>query len=53
MQTLIINIKELIQIREMEIKKVSGSEMANLPLLKNAFLLIENDLIADFGLMND
>jgi imidazolonepropionase len=53
MQTLIINIKELIQIREMEIQKVSGSEMANLPLLKNAFLLIENDLIADFGLMND
>ncbi|PKP17392.1 MAG: imidazolonepropionase [Bacteroidetes bacterium HGW-Bacteroidetes-23] len=53
MQTLIINIKELIQIREIGIQKVSGSEMANLPLLKNAFLLIENDLIADFGLMND
>lgn len=53
MQTLIINIKELIQIRELEIQKVSGSKMANLPLLKNAFLLIENDLIADFGLMND
>ena len=53
MQTLIINIKELIQIREIGIQKVSGTEMANLPLLKNAFLLIENDLIADFGLMND
>lgn len=53
MQTLIINIKELIQIREIGIQKVSGKEMANLPLLKNAFLLIENDLIADFGLMND
>lgn len=53
MQTLIINIKELIQIREIGIQKVSGNEMANLPLLKNAFLLIENDLIADFGLMND
>ena len=53
MQTLIINIKELIQIREIGIQKVSGTEMAYLPLLKNAFLLIENDLIADFGLMND
>lgn len=53
MQTLIINIKELIQIRELEIQKVSGSEMADLPLFKNAFLLIENDLIADFGLMNN
>ncbi|RAR47352.1 imidazolonepropionase [Flavobacterium lacus] len=53
MQTLIIHIKELIQIREIGIQKVSGSEMADLPLLKNAFLLIENNLIADFGLMND
>ncbi|GGD31000.1 imidazolonepropionase [Flavobacterium orientale] len=52
MQTLIINIKELIQIREIGIQKISGSEMANLPLLKNAFLLIENDLIVDFGLMS-
>lgn len=53
MQTLIINIKELIQIREKDIQKVSGKEMAELPLLKNAFLLIENDIIADFGLMDD
>ena len=53
MQTLIINIKELIQIRENGIQKVSGSEMANLPLMKNAFLLIENELIADFGLMDN
>lgn len=53
MQTIIINIKELIQIRENGIQKVSGNEMANLPLIKNAFLLIENDCIADFGLMND
>jgi imidazolonepropionase len=52
MQTLIINIKELIQIREIGIQKISGSEMANLPLLKNAFLLIENDIIVDFGLMS-
>ncbi|RXR32633.1 imidazolonepropionase [Flavobacterium piscinae] len=53
MQTLIINIKELIQIREIGIQKVSGKEMANLPLLKNAFLLIENNLITDFGLMDN
>jgi len=38
MQTLIINIKELIQIRELVIQKISGSEIANLPLLINAFL---------------
>lgn len=53
MLTLIVNIKELIQIREKEIRKVSGDEMATLPFLKNAFLLIKNDLIVDFGEMKD
>jgi imidazolonepropionase len=53
MQTLIINIMELIQVREIGIQKVSGKEMADLPMLRNAFLLIENNLITDFGLMNN
>ena len=48
MQTLIINIKELLQVRETSIDKVTGSEMAVLPTIKNAYLLIENDLIAAF-----
>jgi len=51
MQTLLINIKELLQVRETTIDKLSGSEMAILPTLKNAFLLLENDTIADFGPM--
>jgi len=53
MQTLIINIKELLQVRENHIEKVSGKEMADLPTLKNAFLLIENDIIKDFGAMDN
>jgi len=53
MTTLITNIQELLQIRETSIRKVSGSEMAVLPSIKNAYLLIENDLIADFGLMEN
>ena len=53
MQTLIINIKELLQVREIHIEKVSGKEMADLPTLKNAFLLIENDVIKDFGAMDN
>lgn len=53
MQTLITNIKELLQIRENHIDKVSGDEMAILPTLKNAFLLLENDLIKDFGPMEN
>ena len=51
MQTLIINIKELLQVRETPIDKVSGSDMAVLPSIKNAFLLIEDDTIAAFGSM--
>lgn len=52
MKTIFINIKELIQVREESIEKVSGKEMATLPLLKNAFLVVENDLIIDYGLMD-
>jgi len=52
MQTLIINIKELLQVRETPVDKVSGAEMAKLPTIKNAFLLLEDDLIKDFGPMD-
>jgi imidazolonepropionase len=53
MKTLFINIKELIQVREASILKVSGAEMAILPKIDNAFLLIEDNLIADFGPMSN
>ncbi|WP_298396678.1 imidazolonepropionase [Flavobacterium sp.] len=53
MTTLITNIQELLQIRDASIKKVSGAEMAVLPSIKNAFLLIKDDLIADFGPMEN
>lgn len=53
MRTLIINIKELIQVRETPLKKVSGAEMAILPTIENAYLLIEDNLIADFGKMEN
>ena len=53
MQTLITNIKELLQVRETSILKVSGADMKILPTLKNAFLLIENDTISDFGSMKN
>lgn len=52
MQTLIINIKQLIQVRETNIEKVSGAEMGILPILENAYLLIKDDLISDYGLMS-
>ncbi|MFV8325805.1 imidazolonepropionase [Flavobacterium sp. ZS1P14] len=53
MTTLIINIKELLQVRETTIAKVSGAEMAVLPTIKNAFLVIKDNLIADFGPMDN
>lgn len=53
MQTLIINIKELLQVRQPNVDKVSGAEMAILPTIKNAFLLIEDDLIKAFGPMEN
>ena len=53
MTTLLINIKELIQVRDQSILKVSGSEMAILPTIKNAYLVIQNGLISDFGSMED
>ena len=53
MTTLIINIKELLQVRETAIDKVSGAEMAILPTIKNAFLVIKDHLIADFGSMDN
>jgi imidazolonepropionase len=53
MTTLITNIKELLQVRKTEVAKVSGAEMAILPTIKNAYLLIEDNLIADFGSMED
>ncbi len=53
MSTLIINIKELLQVRETSIDKVSGRDMANLPVLQNAFLLLENDVIKSFGSMEN
>ena len=53
MRTIFINIKELVQVREPSVQKVSGSEMKELPVLKNAFLLIDDERIADFGSMSE
>lgn len=51
MRTLFKNIKELIQVREQPVSFLAGAEMKVLPTIKNAFLLVENDIITDFGKM--
>ena len=53
MSVLITNIKELIQVRETNITIVSGKDMKVLPVLKNAYLLIEHDTIIEYGKMED
>jgi imidazolonepropionase len=53
MATLFKNIKELIQVRNEPISFVSGKEMKVLPTIKNAFLVVENGLISDFGSMEN
>jgi len=53
MNVLFKNIKELIQVRETSIDFLSGKEMSILPTIKDAFLLVENGFIADFGLMEN
>lgn len=52
MKTLFFNIKELLQIRDKSISKVSGIEMKTLPSIKNAYLLVEGEHIKDYGPMS-
>ena len=53
MSILIKNIKKLLQIRPVEIKVVSGKDMKELPSIDNAFLLVGDGRIEDFGKMED
>lgn len=48
---LIKNIKELLQIRDPSVKKVSGKEMNELPGISNAYILVRDRLIEKFGTM--
>ncbi|MCK5637541.1 MAG: imidazolonepropionase [Flavobacteriaceae bacterium] len=53
MITIITNIKELLQVRNNSVKKVSGKEMKILPTIKNAFLILKDDKIYDYGEMRN
>jgi len=53
MKLLFTNIKELLQVREATVLKLSGKEMNILPTIKNAWLLLEDDKISDYGKMDD
>lgn len=50
---LITNIKGLVGVHPKNQLFLRGSELDQLPVLENAWLLLENGLIKDFGLMSD
>ncbi len=53
MNLIIKNIRQLVQIEKNPRTKIPGNEMQQLPCPENAFLLIKNGIISDFGLMKD
>lgn len=52
MALLIKNIKKLVQVEDTPRVWVAGTDMAKLPCIDNAFLLMENEVIVDFGPMS-
>lgn len=53
MSILITNIKELLQVYNSNVTILKGKEMNNLPVLKDAYLYLENDTIVEYGPMSD
>ena len=50
MTTVITNIKQLVGVRK-ENKLLRGKELAELPYLENAYIVVENGIIAEYGNM--
>jgi imidazolonepropionase len=53
MSILIKNIKGLVQVRPSAIRMIKGDEMQALPVIENAYLLIDNGIIKSYGSMSD
>lgn len=53
MDKVFINIKELLQVRDLSETHVSGNEMNHLPKINNAFLRIKDERIIEYGKMED
>lgn len=53
MKILFKNIKSLLQVRPNSVRFVSGVHMNKLPTIDNAYLVVENGLIADYGPMHN
>lgn len=53
MRKIFRNIKELIQVRPVGLRYVAGKDMAELPTIRDAFLIVEDGLISEFGPMSN
>ena len=53
MRLILENIKELVQVDPKNRLWVAGKSMAEIQTIKNAFLLIKDEQIKDFGTMED
>jgi len=53
MSTLIINIKQLLQVHDSNVTIVKGDAMKNLPIIENAYVYIDHDTIIEYGKMED
>jgi imidazolonepropionase len=51
MKLLLLNIKELVNVEERQVTYKAGKDMARLNTIKNAFLIVNNELIESFGPM--
>ena len=52
MNILIKNVNKVIQVETNPVKYVAGKDMSLLNTIDNAYIIIKNDIIADFGKMN-
>lgn len=53
MKTLVINIKQLVQVEDTPCSCKAGKDMARLGIIPDAYLLVEDEKIAGFGKMED
>ena len=53
MKTILINIKKLLQVRTPEEVCILGNTMSDLPFIDNAYLITKDDVILDYGKMED
>ena len=53
MRTLICNIKKLLLASYTPKKRVQGTEMSSLPVIDNAYVIIKDEKIFDFGPMSE